>query len=280
MHTKLINSRTLISIFIFVFSFGIYGQYLWIDDYCVENSVAGFIPAPDGFNRVEIDEGSFEGWLRYLPVKRGEDTVYLYNGRPKADQSVHYAVIDIDTGERDLQQCADVVIRLIAEYLFFKNQTDKIAFNFTSGDRAYYGKWRNGYRPRVHGNSVTWNKTAEADSSYENFRRYLITVFVYAGSYSLKRELEAVRDIDDMKIGDIFIQGGFPGHAVIVVDMAEDEDNNRVFLLAQSYMPAQDFHILKNHNDEISPWYRVKCGEKLYTPEWVFDKGSLMRFKF
>ena len=50
-----------------------------------------------------------------------------------------------------------------------------------------------------------------------------------------------------MQIGDVFIKGGFPGHAVVVLDMAEnDRTGQRVFLLAQSYMPAQDIHIMKN----------------------------------
>ena len=44
-----------------------------------------------------------------------------------------------------------------------------------------------------------------------------------------------------MQIGDVLIQGGSPGHAVIVVDMAENPaTGEKLYLLAQSYMPAQD----------------------------------------
>lgn len=35
----------------------------------------------------------------------------LYNGSQKPNQSVHYAVFDIDVGKEDLQQCADAVMR-------------------------------------------------------------------------------------------------------------------------------------------------------------------------
>ncbi len=50
-------------------------------------------------------------------------------------------------------------------------------------------------------------------------------------------------------------------------------------MIAQSYMPAQDIHVLKNlNNPEISPWYDSNFGDKLYTPEWTFDKSQLMRF--
>jgi hypothetical protein len=40
--------------------------------------------------------------------------VLLYNGAPKFRQDVHAAVIDIDVGTRDLQQCADATMRLRA----------------------------------------------------------------------------------------------------------------------------------------------------------------------
>jgi len=45
-------------------------------------------------------------------------------------------------------------------------------------------------------------------------------------------------------------------------------------------MPAQDIHILKNKgNKELSPRYPLNFEEKLFTPEWTFEKGSLKRFK-
>ncbi|MBN2610182.1 MAG: hypothetical protein JXB00_01355, partial [Bacteroidales bacterium] len=55
---------------------------------------------------------------------------------------------------------------------------------------------------------------------------------------------------------------------------------NKVFLLAQSYMPAQDIQILKNPNDKsISPWYSLDFEGDLITPEWTFKKTDLKRFK-
>ncbi len=89
-------------------------------------------------------------------------------------------------------------------------------------------------------------------------RRAPSVVGVYAGSHSLSRELQVRKDASHMQIGDVFIKGGFPGHAVVVLDMAEnDRTGQRVFLLAQSYMPAQDIHIMKNPtNASLPPWYR------------------------
>jgi hypothetical protein len=83
--------------------------------------------------------------------------------------------------------------------------------------------------------------------------------------------------------GDVFIKGGSPGHAVIVVDVAiYPQTGKKVFLLTQSYMPAQQIQILVNPaNRGLSPWYELSDNDegKLYTPEWVFEKKDLKRFK-
>jgi hypothetical protein len=255
--------------------------YPWFKATDGKKDVAGRITAPAGYQRVRIDPGSFADWLRHLPLKPDGTPVYLFNGSRKVDQSVHAAVLDIDTGSMDLQQCADAVIRLRAEYLYSKKLFDAIHFDFTSGQPASYVRWRAGFRPEVKGNTVRWVKKAAEDTSYESFRSYLRSVFTYAGSQSLCRELESIQDVIAMEIGDVFIHGGSPGHAVLVVDMAEKKTTgDKVFLLAQSYMPAQDIHILKNLNDTaLSPWYPITFGDMLRTPEWEFKKTELRRFK-
>lgn len=239
--------------------------------------LAESFPAPAGFSRSNVPQGSFGEWLRALPVKPGRPAVRLFDGRGKPNQSAHAAVIDIDTGARDLQQCADAVIRLRAEYLRARGRADDITFRLTNGDPATWTDWRDGRRPVVNGNRVRWVAAAPPADSYRIFRSYLDFVFTYAGSHSLERELAPVsgRPIEP---GDVFIQGGFPGHAVIVLDVARRGDTT-VFLLGQSYMPAQDLHVLVNPADSaMSPWYVDSRATALRTPEWTFRAGSLRRF--
>lgn len=277
--------RTILLLTLLLFSNGVitvYGQgqaYGWLEGYREADTVARRIDVPAGYERVAVGAGSFEAWLRHLPLKPGSPPVYLYNGQLKGNQQAHWAVIDIDTGARDLQQCADAVIRLRAEYLYGQSQFDAIAFNFTSGARSEYRRWRDGYRPVIRGNAVTWARRAGADGSRRAFREYLDNLFTYAGTFSLSRQLRAAA-ADTLKIGDLFIQGGFPGHAVIVVDMAVDKrTGKKVFLLAQSYMPAQQIHILKNPNNRsLSPWYEITPHAPLVTPEWTFNWQDLRRF--
>jgi len=63
------------------------------------------------------------------------------------------------------------------------------------------------------------------------------------------------------------------------MDVAENADGGRVFLLAQSYMPAQEIHVLKNFGEPtLSPWYVFDKDGELDTPEWSFEPGNLWRF--
>jgi hypothetical protein len=237
------------------------------------------IKVPEGFERVSLDENSFEYYLRNLPLKPDGTDVLLYNGEPKTNK-VHVAIIDMDLGQQDLQQCADAVIRLRAEYLYARKLYGLIHFKFTNGFRCDYAKWALGYRIDVNGNEVKCIKTAERSYEYKEFRQYLDVVFTYAGTYSLAQELSKV-NYQDISPGDVFIRGGSPGHAVIVVDVAlNSSTGRRIFLLAQSYMPAQDIHVLINPSDtELSPWYEVDLSEKkIVTPEWEFSTDELKRF--
>lgn len=233
---------------------------------------------PEGFQRVDAAESSFAQFLRNQKLKPDGTKVKYFDGRVKA-ANVYDAVLDIDVGDRDLQQCADAVMRLRAEYLYKMGQYDKIKFHFVSGFLADYNTWMNGSRIKVDGNSVSWYKKTGYSNEYSSFRQYLDMVFAYASTESLEKELKSVAAAD-MKIGDVFIKGSLPGHVVIVVDMAENKaTGEKLFMLAQSSTPAQDIHILKSsENENISPWYSINFGDKLTTPEWDFSSNQLMGF--
>lgn len=235
-------------------------------------------PVPEGFHRVAYPENSFAHYLRTLPLQPSDAPVMLYNGALKRNQAAASAVLAIDIGTRDLQQCADAVIRLRAEYLWQQKAYNAIQFHFTNGFLANYSNWRSGQRIRVNGNEVNWTSSRGVDTSYAAFRSYLNMVFAYAGTLSVAKELQP-QSIANLQVGDVFIQGGSPGHAVIVVDMVVDPTTGaRMILLAQSYMPAQNIHVLSNPGAD-TPWYAVdQLEENISTPEWRFKGSDLRRF--
>lgn len=213
------------------------------------------IPLPAGFARLKETKGSFAEWLLNLPLKP-KKTVYKFDGKAKSNQSAQFAVIDISVGDKDLQQCADAVIRLRAEYLFAVKKYESILFTDNEG-KGYQFK-----PPFTSG----------------HLQQYLQGVFGMCGTASLTKQLKQI-SLNEMQSGDVLIRGGFPGHAVMVMDVVSNHLGEKAYLLAQSYMPAQDIHLLVNPADKgLSPWYLVSDAALIQTPEYTFRKGELKRW--
>jgi len=229
---------------------------------------------PTGFERKQVDSNSFAFYLRQLPLKPAGSKVKFFNGQTK-DSDVYDAVVDMEISNRDLQQCADAVMRLRGEYFYSIKAYDQISFTLTNGFKMDYTEWMKGNRVAVNGNKTSWRKTAEPSNTHKDFRKYMEFVFTYAGTLSLSKCLHS-KKMKDTAVGDVFIFGGSPGHAVIVVDVAENKLGEKVFMIAQSYMPAQETQILKNKSyDELSPWYSANINDILETPQWTFDVKDL-----
>jgi len=235
------------------------------------NTVATRFNVPTGYTRKDYAAGTFGNYLQQLPLKPAGTQTKHYNGETKPNK-VAAAVIDISVGNSDLQQCADAIMRLRAEWLFSEKRFNDISFNLTNGFKMKYSEWKQGKRLNAACNG--WNTGGTASESHDDFMNYMKKIFTYAGTLSLSKELQP-KNIANLEAGDVFIKGGSPGHAVIVVDVAEGREG-KVFLLAQSYMPAQDIEILKNPNNaEMSPWFKASEIGILETPEYDFDWSQL-----
>ena len=204
--------------------------YPWMTSAMPQRTVRTAMAPPPGFTRIALPPNSFGAWLRGLPLLADGAPVNLYTGQPKRWQGGHAAVVDLDVGATDLQQCADAIMRLRAEYLWSAGRQRDIAFRTGKGRMAWQGKGR------------------------AEFAKYLRQVFAFAGSASMQGELPRPAADHRLSPGDVLVQGGSPGHAVLVVDAAEDAAGRRVVLLGQSYMPAQQFHVL-NRPGQATPWY-------------------------
>ncbi len=233
---------------------------------------------PAGFEREDVNSNTFEYFLSNYKLKPHGSLVKYYNGTIKQAAGIYIAVLDIDVGKKDLQQCADAIMRLRGEYLYSHKKYDNLSFNFTSGFKCEYSKWKDGFRPVIKGNNVSWVKSKEYSVEYASFREYMDMVFMYAGTLSLSKELKKV-NFSEMQTGDVLIIGGSPGHAVVVMDMAiEKSTGKKVYMLAQSYMPAQDIQLLLNPLNN-SAWYELNIeNDFIQTPEWKFTIQDLKRF--
>lgn len=223
------------------------------------------IPLPDGYKRITVAEGSFAEWLRNIKLRK-DNSVYLYNGSPKPNQNLHYAVLDFSTGIKDLQQCADAIMRLRAEYYFSRKEYNKI--DFKSATTEY------NFQKFINNADVTEN------SLHATLLGFMENVFINCGTYTVDAMTKNI-SLTEMQPGDLFVKAGAPGHAMIIADVAANKTTGKkIYLLAQSFMPAQDIHIVINpNNSTLTPWYVINEGEKIITPGWIFEQHQLKRWK-
>ena len=185
-------------------------------------------------------------------------------------------MINYDVGTRDLQQCADALMRLRAEYLFAQGRTDEISFHFVSGEAYSFAAYCNGKTPAPKGGGVVFITSSPKAKDHASLRKYLDIVYTYASTISLANELA---DADDFGIGTSVIKAGSPGHCFIIVDEAATSSGERLYKLVEGYTPAQSIYVLRNADEpSLGYWHKLKKGV-ITTASYQFTHYQLKKFK-
>lgn len=223
-------------------------------------TVGEAFPPPAGAQRIPGD--AFGASLGELELADEGTPVRTHDGRTVRGHRAR--VVDLALVPGDLQQCADSVIRLRAEWL--KARGEPVSFHATSGDPLPWTRYAAGERPYARGNAIHWKPGAAG--SWEG---YLKAVFTWAGTASLDAyETEATTEL---RPGHMLLDAGFPGHVVLLLDVAETGDETFV-LIGEGFMPAQSFHV------ELGPhggWWKWEDGIQL--PHWKLPASTLRKWK-
>lgn len=243
--------------------------------------LASVFSPPKGYARVEVEPESFSDWVRGLPLRLDRHHVLSHRGARLSSPSA--AVVFMDVGRANLQQCADSAIRLHAEYLWHKGRAKEVSYHFTSGDKSTWKAWQRGERFKIAGSRVKRVQGKARRNNHLAFRGYLDNIFRYAGTRSLARDSRAVKTPGDLRPGDFFVQPGGPGHAVVILDIAESASGERVALVGQGFMPAQEFHVVQDASVALDKvWFPLPSSKnpQLQTPSWTpFEMSMARRFK-
>jgi len=241
-------------------------------------TISSRVKIPEGYKRVVYEDGSFEEYLRNYKLKPFGSKIINYDNSEYFWQGGHIGILDIPVPSNGLQQCADALIRIRSEYLWDHNRKDEIGFNFTSGHYCSWSRYAEGYRPKINRNRVSFSKTASANPSKANFYNYLNLIYMYSGTLSLFNELKSIDD--DIKLGDMLIKGGSPGHIVMICDEIVNDSGDKLFLLFQGNTPAQSVHLVKNLEDvNLSPWYELNNDDVIPVSNYTFYDSKFVRFK-
>lgn len=256
-------------------------RYAWLPEGAKIRPLDSVFAPPPGFERVALEKGSFGAFLRELPLRPAGSPVRAYDGRVlhEADDPRIAAVAELDVSPQDVQQCADSVIRLHAEWKWSTGQQASVGYHFLSGDYATWPAYAAGQRPIPKGKGIELAQTGKTGSDHAAYRKYLDMVFNYASTISLERKSSTPIDRADLAPGDFFVLPGGPGHAILILDVAVTPSGERVALLGQGFMPAQDFQVLVPPGAK-GPWFSLS-GEDVDTPFWPapFPWSSLHRMK-
>ena len=239
------------------------------------------IPPPEGYTRVPAAEDSFLQFMRNMPCWPEGSSIMTFDGKTKSSGNAA-AVYTLTLPDLDYQQCADTIMRLWGDYFMSTEQYDRIAFSYSNGYETKFTEWLNGKRyVTVPVINLTFRmklaKKGEASALYGN---YMQSVMRYAGTLSLDAESHPIK-ASEAHAGDIICHGGAPGHAVVIVDEAENEAGERCFLLAQGFIPSVSAHILAGYKDQKNPWYTEAelAGDTIRLCSWTFSGSELRRWK-
>ena len=251
--------------------------YGWLGKAPTSTLVSRFA-TPAGATRVPLAAGSFGLFLRTLPLAPEGTPVKSYAGGVlhAADHPNVAAVADLDVGTHDLQQCADSVIRLHAEWRWSLGKAEETKYHAGGGLVLAFDGYVKGDRIVVENGAPKFARHAKPQAgSHATYRSWLDEVFGWANTGSLATEAKKV-EIADLRPGDFFVMPGAPfGHAVLVLDVASAGGKKQA-LVGQGFMPAQSFHVLRTNG---SAWFAIdEAAGALTTPFWKpFPWSSLRR---
>jgi len=241
------------------------------------------IATPENYKRIEIEPDSFSDYVRKLPLKPDDTPVLAFDGTLIKTPEIITAVIDWDRPS-EVQQCADVAIRLRAEFLRAKNRQDEITFSSVSGIYISYAKWLHGkYGLDKQGKKIVYTSSTKIKpDSKDEFERYLNFVMQYANSTSLARDIPKIGDADLMP-GDLYIQpdksrNAGIGHVSVVLDVCVNDEGRKLYLFGYGFIPAQDFHLpLPDSNQGIGNWFTLDGYRENVSR---FGTGTFHRFEY
>lgn len=223
---------------------------------------------------MSVGDGDWADFLRQLPIV--DSPVLDYRGKPVRYQGKAAGIIPYDVGTSDLQQCADALMRLRAEFLFGEKRFNDIGFHFVSGQYYAFKDYCLGKTPVTSGNTVKMVTRSPRPHTHQSLRHYLDIVYTYASTISLARELKTATEFG---VGTIVIHPGSPGHCFIIID-EKTEKNIHYYKLAEGYTPAQSIYVLRNEKEPgKNPWYPLIKGQTIETASYIFDNYQLKKFE-
>lgn len=206
-----------------------------------ETIVERFHPPP-GFTRVVVDPASYSAWLRQLELLPDTTRATDWQSRHVFDANEVGGVLNWRLLGAE-EQCADIALRLLAEYAWDTKSSGGPSFRSLSGHEIGWKKWLTGrYTTNAAQTAIEYRDGENRRATREEYDRYLSFVMTYTNTASMSRDWPMIEE-GDLGIGDVIIQphctGQGMGHLSVVVDACRDAAGNRKFIFVDGFTPAR-----------------------------------------
>ncbi len=219
---------------------------------------------PPGYQRVPVTPESIGEWLRFLPLGPADSPVTDATGKPTliTAAGLAAAVVAIDM---HAEESADALLRLHAEWQFWRGNRDRISYASNSGRPMPFNRWISGERIVMKKQSWNWLFKAPpiANPSYGDLRAFLDAVYQWTDPRALAIQGKTY-DASDVAPGDYLVHSGKDPTLVIVLDVAKNAAGEPAMLLGHVAAPHQNFYVMRATKD--SPWFIPKPNREIAVP--------------
>ncbi len=216
-------------------------DYFYFDFSKDSRTLQSAIPTPWGFSRNSGNNEELEDWLRHLPILPKGSSIVSHTGDllPTHDTFFfgrHAGVLDMNV-LHSYEQCADMALRLHAEFLFAEHRESAIRFPYKDDHLQYTG-----------------------GRSRADLESFLVEAYSKINTRTIIQDFQEIT-AQELRPGDLIVQEATEsnglGHLFLVLDVAINNFGNKRFLIGEGSTPAQSFHLVK-HPFHLSAWHKIE----------------------
>ncbi len=219
---------------------------------------------PPGYQRIAVSPETFGEWLRFLPLAAPGTTVTDASGKTSIVSLGGFAaaVMAIDM---HAEESADALLRLHAEWQFYKGGSSTINYASNSGKMMPFSRWLSGERIVTKKQDWHWVFKAPAASSpsYADLRSFLDAAYQWTDPRALAIQ-GRILDSTDVAPGDYFVHSGKDPALVIVLDVAKNAKGEPAMLLGHVAAPHQNMYVMQASKD--GAWFMPHADREIAVP--------------
>ncbi len=214
---------------------------------------------PEGFHHADSSRlNDFQVWISNFPLRHRYIRVGSWKGRIKYEvDQVSRAVHLPYSGQ--LFRDYTLPLRVLAEYLLYREQQYSLTIVPARGDTLRYGDWLMGELVYNSHREPFFRPGAPREPSQREYYDFMKACMRNTSYASLAFNADSIK-ADQVMPGDVFVahdERGLKGCVYLVLHMIENKDGKKLYAVATGCPDACDIHIPLLTENRDMPWVTV-----------------------